>query len=499
MEKLLHILPAWLARAFTRADRSLQARILIPTAILFAATLCAMGLLAVRIAHAMNERTTLRSAELFGGAAASGLTRAVDDRGVAAIPEVLAALVQHSPARHGELTSVSVLAPDGTRLFSTLDGLARTRAWAQAPKDATPQRVPGDDANELAVLQPLGGAGHPLFGHWLEVRYSRDADLAAESALAGALLLAAVPSLLLLLAIVWWLIGREATRPLDRLVKAMQRAAGGDPSVRADEGWRDELGLVARSFDATFAALQQSRAELELVHRDRLERADRLASVGELTAKLSHEIKNPLAGLSVSLEMLAHDHPPPDSRGELIAEMRHQVARLIEIMEGLLGFVRAQPARLREIDVNEALRRSMHLVSQGCRSTCRPPQPALAPSLALVHGDAAKLEQVFLNLMLNACQAMKGSGGCFGKLGVQTSMRGTRVIVEISDGGPGIPLEVRPNIFKPFYTTKTSGNGLGLAIAEQIVTDHGGQLTFTCPPSGGTVFTVSLPATGGAA
>jgi signal transduction histidine kinase len=112
----------------------------------------------------------------------------------------------------------------------------------------------------------------------------------------------------------------------------------------------------------------------------------------------------------------------------------------------------------------------------------------LEEPLPPVLADPSQLEQVFLNICLNGCQAMGGSG----RLVVRASAADGRVAVEIADSGPGIPAEVRPHVFKPFFTTKREGNGLGLAISARIVAEHGGHIGYRCPPEGGTVFTITL-------
>jgi signal transduction histidine kinase len=108
--------------------------------------------------------------------------------------------------------------------------------------------------------------------------------------------------------------------------------------------------------------------------------------------------------------------------------------------------------------------------------------------LPRVLGDPSQLEQVLLNLCLNASQAMAGGG----TLTVRSFAEERRVTVEVQDTGPGIPDDVRPHIFKPFFTTKTEGNGLGLAISARIIAEHGGNIAYRCPPGGGTVFTITL-------
>jgi signal transduction histidine kinase len=291
-----------------------------------------------------------------------------------------------------------------------------------------------------------------------------------------------------LLAIAYWLLSREAVAPLQRLVGSMRRAEAGDLTVRADEGRRDELGVAARGFDQMITALRRSQTELEAFYRERMVRADRFAAVGELATGLAHEIKNPLAGLSGALELLAEDLSTSPRQAEVVGEMRHQVVRLTNTMESLLDFARPAKAKLRAADVNETLDKVLFLVGQQRRAAQVEIRPEMDRNLPPVLGDPAQLEQVFLNVCLNACQAMKAQG----RLTVRSFAVENRITVEVEDDGPGIPVEVRPHIFKPFFTTKTEGNGLGLAISARIVADHGGHIGYRCPPSGGTVFSITL-------
>jgi signal transduction histidine kinase len=218
-------------------------------------------------------------------------------------------------------------------------------------------------------------------------------------------------------------------------------------------------------------------------------RADRFAAVGEIATGLAHEIKNPLAGLSGALELLAEDLAKDPRQSEVVSEMRHQVARLTHTMESLLSFARPARARLRATDVNGSLEKVLFLVSQQCRGGTVTIRPALGDALPPVMADPFQLEQVFLNICLNAIQAMSSAGG---SLGVATRAGDGNVVVEIEDTGPGIPSDLRAQVFKPFFTTKREGNGLGLAISARIVAEHGGHIGYRCPPSGGTIFTVTL-------
>jgi len=276
--------------------------------------------------------------------------------------------------------------------------------------------------------------------------------------------------------------------PLQRLIRLMKRAESGDLSVRADEGRADELGAAARGFDAMLAALRRSRAELEALYHERMVRADRFAAVGELATGLAHEIKNPLAGLSGALELLAEDLAGSPRQAEVVGEMQHQVSRLVNTMEGLLSYARPPRTRLRTTDVNATLEKVLFLVAQQRSAASVAISTHLPDSLPAALADPSQLEQVVLNLCLNACQAMNGRG----RLAVRSFEVEGGVAIEIEDDGPGIPPEVRRHVFQPFFTTKSEGTGLGLAISARIVADHGGHIGYRCPPSGGTAFTVTL-------
>ena len=483
-----------LKNLWSRLDRSVRARIILPTAVLFAVTLGAMVYVAVSAYGSDIEKVQRERAEIFAANVAAGVTQTMLEGQPNQVPDLLELARSH----RADLESIHLLRPDGQVAYSTDRKVIGTRPWEAMQALSQPRVVnaPGGNAAQYAVIRPITNVERCASCHgresringWVDLRFTRAPALAAQSELARTLGASTGVALLVLLAIAWWLIGREAVAPLHRLVAAMRRAEAGDHNVRADEGRSDELGVAARGFDATLAALRRSQAELEAFYRERMVRADRFATVGEMATGLAHEIKNPLAGLSGALELLAEDLAGNPRQADVVGEMRHQVARLTNTMESLLSFARPPKAKLRETDLNATLEKVLFLVRQQRRLSAVHVESELR-EVPHVLADPHQLEQVFLNVCLNACQAMGAAGG---KLTVRSREVEGRVTVDVEDTGPGIPENVRPNLFKPFFTTKREGNGLGLAISARIVAEHGGNIGYRCPPGGGTIFTVTL-------
>jgi signal transduction histidine kinase len=487
-----------LERAFRKLDASIRARVLVPTAVLFAVTLAAMVAAAVHLYGADMERGRVERAEVFAGMVAGGVSNVM----LAGRPHEVATLLDAVVGHGSDLVVASLVSPSGHVSASSSPALLGTRPWRDPRRfqESTVVGSPGGNPAEYAVVQPIANAESCARCHgtqsrvngWLDLRFTRGPVLHAQAQLARTLAISAAAAFVCLLGIALWLLGREAVSPLQRLVTVMRRAEAGDLTVRADEGRPDELGIAARGFDATLAALRRSQAELEAFYRERMVRADRFAAVGEIATGLAHEIKNPLAGLSGALELLAEDLQADPRQSEVVSEMRHQVGRLTHTMESLLSFARPAKAKLRATDVNGTLEKVLFLIGQQTRAGgAVAVRSELGEGLPSVLADPFQLEQVFLNICLNACQAMNASGKG-GALVVRSREGDGNVVVEIEDTGPGIPADLRASVFKPFFTTKREGNGLGLAISARIVAEHGGHIGYRCPPGGGTTFTVTL-------
>jgi two-component system, NtrC family, sensor kinase len=278
-------------------------------------------------------------------------------------------------------------------------------------------------------------------------------------------------------------------RPVSRLAQAVRRTADGDLDSRVPVERDDELGRLAQDFNTMAERLRAARAEIERSHEESMERAERMASLGELAASLAHEVRNPLSGLSGAVQVLGEHFAGDPKRSEVVEEMGVQIQRLGRAVDDLLSFARPARPALRLLDLNVAVGEVVSLMRKhASRSkvalTFKP-----AAASADVFADSEQVRQVWVNLMLNAFQAMPSGG----TLEVRVEASEKSVDVSFVDSGSGIPEEIRDKIFRPFFTTKHTGTGLGLAICDRIARDHGGSIDLVSAPGEGSCFTVTLP------
>lgn len=302
-----------------------------------------------------------------------------------------------------------------------------------------------------------------------------------------------------------FLMVRLVDRPIASLMHAMAKVEGGNLETRAAITTQDELGALAESFNAMVEKLKAARQEIETYHQQRLDRAERLASLGELAASLAHEIKNPLAGIAGAIQVMAEELPDDNPRKEIMQEVLTQVHRLDRTVRDLLAFARPGKPEVGPCDINQVLDWVLLLLAEDPDAKKVHVVRAYEPGLPRVDADSKQLGQVFLNLVLNAIQAMPNGGqvslrtrlqGMDGVEGEGPKGHGQMVEVIVADSGPGIPPHLLEEIFKPFITTKHRGTGLGLAVSRRIVEDHGGSITAESQPGQGATFRVCLPVRG---
>ncbi|HEX4772728.1 MAG TPA: ATP-binding protein [Bryobacteraceae bacterium] len=233
----------------------------------------------------------------------------------------------------------------------------------------------------------------------------------------------------------------------------------------------------------------------DVTDRDDLERrlvqADKLSSIGLLAAGVAHEVNTPLAVISTYAQMLAKQVSGDEQKSKLLEKIAKQTFRASEIVNSLLNFSRTSPTEFVDLDLNRVLRETIGLVEHQFEKTGIVVRVDLAESLPYVRGNAGKLQQVFLNLFINARDAMSSGG----TLKVRTWAEGTLAHIEISDTGQGIPSENLTRIYDPFFTTKGAkkGTGLGLSITYGIVQEHQGAIEVDSVVGQGTTFRLEMP------
>lgn len=286
---------------------------------------------------------------------------------------------------------------------------------------------------------------------------------------------------------------RFVLQPLQMMSAKMSLVEEGDLSVRLQPLGDDEVSRLMISFNSMIDRLSVANAELQQYHYRQMERADRLASVGEMSAGIAHEIKNPLAAISGAVNVLADDFDPEDPRREVISKVIEQISRLDKAATDLLFFGRPGKPSPDYVDTNDLLKKTLFFVSQHPEAKNVHQNKEFTRDLPPVWVDAKQLQQVFFNIIINAIQAMKGEG----TLLIQTDLGGVgdkkTVRVLIADSGPGIEPESMDKIFTPFFTTKTQGTGLGLAICRQLVEQQGGEIEIKSRVGEGTRVVVNLP------
>jgi two-component system sensor histidine kinase HydH len=388
---------------------------------------------------------------------------------------------------------------------------------AAAPRRAPASRVqPGRGlADDVAFLAAVGGL-------------LSDGLIVADDE--GRVVHASEEALRVLDAPAAWARGRSATEVLrtavpgeDLLAEAKSgRAQARETLLLTRGGLEVPARVTVRRLDsgATCAVLRDLTQAQRLQRELRLR--ERLATVGELAAGVAHEIRNPLAGISSAAQVLLTRFEPRDDRQKFCRVIIEQVDRLDHTVTSLLKFARPPEPQLRPGRIEDVIERVLGLEAERFAEARISVERRFAPRVPVLYLDPGLLEQVLLNLVINAVQAMPGGGTLTLEVGLASRRprpaertRGRRsadlggaatasgsgeaprpvpvVRVRVIDTGQGIPKEVLPRLFDPFFTTKASGTGLGLSISQSIVQEHGGTISIASREGRGTTVVVELP------
>ncbi len=279
-------------------------------------------------------------------------------------------------------------------------------------------------------------------------------------------------------------------RPMVELQQKIAQLGGGDLGVSVSFAHRnDEIGDLGRNFNQMVKQLRESRIEIERLHRTQMSRAEHFATLGEMATGLAHEIRNPLAGIAGVIEIIGRDLPASSPARSVVKDVRQEINRINHIVTDLLHTARPHPPKVGKSDLNTTVEHAVMLGRQ--QGLSKGVEIALHkdPALPEIEHDSDQIHQVLLNLLLNSIQAIDKSG----KIVVTVERQAATALIEVTDNGRGIPPDHLPNIFRPFFTTKGDGTGLGLSLARRIVEDHQGHIDVTSAVGQGTTFAVVLP------
>ena len=287
---------------------------------------------------------------------------------------------------------------------------------------------------------------------------------------------------------------RKLLKPIDQILCMSKRVINGDLTARCRLQIPGEMGTLCRSLDQMADTIQQREEELKRVTREQITQSDKLASIGRLSAGIAHEINNPLTGVLTFAHLLQEkkNNSPQDLRdlGVIIRE----TTRVRDIVRGLLDFARQSPFEKQVLSVNDLISQILQLIRNQKEFKGITVNRDFQADLPPIHGDRNQLQQVFLNLILNAAEAIPGRGTIF----IQTRLEMEGVTITIRDTGCGIKKRDLEKIFDPFYTTKPvgKGTGLGLSITYGIIEQHQGTIRCESTWGEGTTFTIVIPPSG---
>lgn len=387
--------------------------------------------------------------------------------------------------------------PDRMFLLDARKEILASEDWGRTPN---PRRVgaPAIDPKRFLIMDfPVqkresctrchGHTAGPI-GYVRLVSPKRDALAQAETKLKGRLtvLFAAF------LAVGLWtllVVRRFIDEPMSRIVEAMNLVARGAFDTRVEGLPSGELRSIARGFNNMVRLLEKDRGEILDLHRRQVAHMERLAALGELSAHLAHEVRNPLTGISSTIQLLQGETPAGSPRREMLGKVLAQLNRMEQTMGNFLRFARMPEAVARPYRLEEPLDRVLELIGPRLRAQGVTPKRELPPALPTLRGDPSQMEQVFLNLCINAAHAMPRGGA----LTVRARQDARTVLIEFRDTGKGIASEHLEHVFRPFFTTYENGSGLGLPLSRQIVMAHDGDIWIESVPDLGTSVFVRLP------
>jgi len=285
-----------------------------------------------------------------------------------------------------------------------------------------------------------------------------------------------------------WVLSLVTTRGLRNMMEAASKISQGNLDVRVPANSQDEVGMLAAAFNHMVASLKQASEDAAQEHERRTQ-AERLACVGEMSATIAHEIRNPLSAIINSVNLLGGDTLNQEDRSQVISILNNESGRLSRILGDFLEFAKMRESQLTRANLKLLIEEIANMLYQDHQAgKCLRLTIHCAPDAQMAVFDHDQMRQVLWNLMLNALQSMPEGG----ELSVMTRRAGEKIIVHIADTGCGIAPDFQKEIIKPFVTSRKGGTGLGLAIVQRILVQHGTQLSIKSTQHVGTEVSFQL-------
>ncbi len=346
-----------------------------------------------------------------------------------------------------------------------------------------------DSASKKSLKASLREGGHKLMtfimNHTNSLKDKLETEILKYKEMSFLLLWVAIPiGLLLCLFLAEWIlqpidyVRQQAINVMSGKIKAIPVEPVANKCIECD-------GLV-RSINKMLDTIESKQQQLI--------QSEKLAAIGKVTAGIAHEINNPLNNISLTAEVLLEDmeNMTCDERREMINDILVQAERARDIVHHLLQFSRMKKSTVREkVDLAELVETTLALLKNELKITHTKVKTSLQKGLATIFGNPNQLQQVLVNIILNAVQAM-GEGGNL-EIWLDVDKEKKRAFISVKDNGPGIPDEVLKHILEPFYTTKKDGTGLGLSVSYGIIKEHNGDIHIESKKGEGTTITIELP------
>ena len=291
--------------------------------------------------------------------------------------------------------------------------------------------------------------------------------------------------------VVSYLLATGIVKPIRRLVHGSKQLAKGDLAYRVSLKSKDEIGRLGDTFNYMASSLKERDDQLKQFAQREIMKSQQLASLGQLAAGVAHELNNPLGAIMIYSNLLLEDIDKKSPIRPNLEKIVHETSRCTDIVKGLLQFARRTEPRMEPSNVNELLNEVFSVVEQQALFQNITIDKHLSAELPTIMVDKGQIRQVFMNIILNAAEALNGKGDII--VATQLASSDHFIEIEFTDNGPGVPPEDLDRVFEPFFTTKEKGTGLGLSISYGIIERHNGNIIVRSKVGKGTTFVIRLP------